>query len=881
LSETPGSADDRTPSPISHAEHEMWSAIIDEIAVDGQGMDATLQRLTEHAAVRLQATVSIFLVSGDVLEPKALWDEDPERLAGVRDVFARGPLSTDVGQLGQVLATGRPLLIQSAAEPAEATPYAGYIDSAGLHSYLLVPVIVDRVPLGVLGIGRHGDQPVIDDSLTDVAVRLAQVAGQVVRVTKLVERGRLVDVALNAMRDAVIAVDTEGRVTSWNDGAEQLYGIRSSDALNQPITGFLASTEIETHQPIDPEGIAEHVQRRGLWIGRLRQSRPDAAPVVVESRVTPLTWSGTGAGAVIVNRDISDIVAIGSELRRQELLAQAALDASPMLTAVVDELGVVLAASRRWSERLGAESGIGALLSAVIETLLPDPEARQRLHRSFNEVVSDSVPRTQGDYEVQTGAVARTFSVHISRVPDVGAALTIADVTDRASRERELSFSATHDVVTRLPNRSVLIERTSRALNRAARHGAKVGLLFCDLDGFKSLNDRHGHGAGDDILEFLGVRLVQSCRHTDTVARIGGDEFAILIEDSVGDDTVQTVAQRVVEAAKSPLRVPIGDVSLTTSIGALIVETSSDRVYSGADVDQMLRQADAAMYEAKRRGKNRWVLFDEAVQASHESRGALVGDLVRGTRSGEFLLHYQPQFDAAESLCGAEALLRWYHPTRGLIEPFDLIHQEGALPIAVGDWVLGQVAAILAQWAPGLPSEFRLGVNVSRSQWMDRNIADVMLDWLRRSGVPATRLRVELPSEAITEDVDYAVSTTRRLASAGVDIALNDFGAGGCQLMDLSRLALNSVVLTRRMVRDIGREPGAESMLRAVVAMSRQMGWRVIATGIENEEQQAAVRAVGCETAQGFLLGRPVPATEFAARYLSSASGQGPSDSGH
>ncbi|MFN8126746.1 MAG: EAL domain-containing protein [Candidatus Nanopelagicales bacterium] len=853
------------------ARTDLWVRVLDDIVSEHADLDRTLALVARRVGEGFDAATGIFFVGPDgALRLRAAWDADPARIADVRAMLESFPASAELGAMATVVRERRPVLVDGDAVSVRA-PYQEFTAEHQMVGTVLIPLLGDEDDvIGVLAVGRFGaGRRPFDSVETEELDGLALVAAQLVRLVLLVDRRRMADVALAGMTEAVVAIDASGVVTFWNSGAEHLYGHPASEVLGRHAESILAGTQVGAPgDPLDPRVVADSLGGSGTWVGRISHRRSDGSPIWVDSVVTTLIDSEGRPGVVVVNRDVTGEIQADAEVRRQQALAQAALDSSPMGVGVFDETGIVIASSRVWDERLGPECGMGASGSSVMARFGTDDETRDRLLRSFEAVVSGDQPRANADCDVETKNGRRTFSIHMAAVAGIGATVSIADVTDRAARERELSYSATHDRITRLPNRSFLLDRATHALNRASRQRGRVGLLFCDLDGFKVLNDRFGHGTGDDVLELFARRLVESCRGTDTVARIGGDEFAILIEDSVDDATVGQIAARVTTMAEVPLSVPAGDLPVTASVGAVVVQPDPDRLYVESDVTAFLDQADAAMYEAKRLGKNRWVMFDQALRQRQENRGVLVGDLVRGTRSGEFRLQFQPQFDPTGRVGGAASLLRWEHPEHGMVEPLGLLAEEGNLPLAVGDWLLGQVAATVQAWEPSLPEGFRAGVALSRSQWLDRHTADVLLDWLSRTGVRPERLRVVIGQDSLAADLDHSAATTQRLLDSGVDVAVGEFGTGSLSLLDIARLRVSSVILSRRVVRDLGRVPGAESLLHAMVTMHRRMGWRTVVTGVESADQLERVRDVHPALVQGFLLGPPVPADEFASRWL-------------
>lgn len=872
-----GSSDTREAGAAGRAsaDGELWAAVVEDLNHPGEAIDTTLRRLAQRAARVTESSSVIFLLTprGN-LRPAAFWDDDAGRLADLGALFSRGPASGKVGLTGTVIQEDRPVLVSGPSDLSaadQASPYADFADDSGLDSFLLVPMRGAGGPVGVLGVGRYNPDRKVDSSVIPTAEAFASLAAQVVRVASLVQRGKVADLALGAMRDAVVAVDEAGVVTFWNRGADHLYGVPESEAVGRPFVAMVHSEVLDESDGIfDPNRLEWELPGGTAWMGRLAQNRTDRSRLVVESVISPIRdIRGVQRGAVIVNRDISGMIEIGTALRKKELLAQTALDASPLIMGVFDSDGTLLACSRGWRELAGPDRVLGATVRSFASDVLTTPQDERRLLESFTRVLGGAA-HDHNDFDVESGDRRRTLAVWISQVHGVGVTITISDVSDRARRERELAYSATHDSVTGLPNRGVLLTRAVNALHRASRKEAPVGLLFCDLDGFKELNDTHGHGAGDDLLAAFAARLLDSCRASDAVARVGGDEFAVLLDDDVTEESLAAVAERVVASCGSPFDIPAGTVSVTVSVGAVLAQPRPGSSHTDAEVDDLLEKADMAMYRAKSLGKNRWSRYSDDLLRSRSLRSRTGKELTAAVREGQFTLHYQPQFGRSGELTGAEALLRWRHPERGLVETRELIADLGGVPKDAAESVQEQLVHDLAGWLPQVPPGFRLTVNLSQEQWSQRPAMDALVEALGAAGVPLSLLRLEVEPEAMVADLDYSAGMTRRLADAGVEIAISGIDLGQSGMLGLRRLSLGCVVLGGRIVRDGQKDGGA--LIRALVAMSRQLGWRVLATGVETDEQLEVVRAAGCSAAQGYLLGHPVPAAEFAAEQLASGT---------
>ena len=852
----------------------LWASVVTELTAPTSALEPTLRRLAEAIGSTLTAATVIFVKGADgVLDPVGVYDTDQQRIMGLRDLFALGRPSVGEGVIGGVAESAESTYIphpEAVPQDAPLPPYRGYAELWELNSFLATPIIANGEVLGVLTLSRHGDHPPIQPTDQDFSERLADVLGAVIRLSEIVDRGRIASTALNAISDAVVATDQDARVTFWNERAESLFGFERPEVLGRPLARVLMPSSADSARGRS-RSWEKQLQTDGDWATATRLATKSGNFVEVEASAARLMGpsDGDSSGMVLVLRPIGEAQRARVALERQEKLAQAALDASPMMSAVVNEDGVLIAASRAWVNRMGRQWGVGARLRDAIGAVLGS-SAQTEFDQQVTKTLAQQWSRSHADYDVEVEGESHTFSVHAAVIADVGVSITIADITDRASRERALSFEATHDVLTGLPNRAVLMDRAEHGLNLAARNEGQVGLIFCDLDHFKNLNDQHGHDIGDDVLEEFGARLLDSCRVTDTVARLHGDEFAVLVEGSVDETTVPMIAERVVKSMEEPFEVAIGQVATTASVGAVMFSPEPGKQSGLSEVEEFLRRADAAMYEAKGRGRNQWVLYDEALSDLHAEADVLARNMYGGQGRDEFVLHIQPQFDTAGALVGAEALLRWRHPERGLIEPFDLL-RTGISP-EIGDWTLQQAIAALADWDSLLPSGFRLGVNLARSQWLDKGTPDSLVHFCRLAGVSPDRLRVEVSQESLAADVDWSVIASEALSSLGVEIAVNDFGMGTARLSDLARPTIHAAQIGRRVVREAGSSDAGRRLAVGCGAMAHAMGWRVIATGVETAEQLQAMRWAGSEAVQGFHLGRPAPQEDFKGRYLSTAA---------
>ena len=420
---------------------------------------------------------------------------------------------------------------------------------------------------------------------------------------------------------------------------------------------------------------------------------------------------------------------------------------------------------------------------------------------------------------------------------------------------------AHHDELTGLPNRYLLRDRLRQALAHAQRTGEHLSLLLLDLDRFKDVNDALGHPTGDHLLRAAAKRLAGVVRISDTLARLGGDEFAVLQTNVPEAGGTAVLAERLVEAVAAPFTVDGQGIRVAASIGIAVHPDD------GADADELVRRADLALYRAKHEGRGRFRFFEPAMDARARSRRQLEQELRRALDAGEFVLHYQPQVELATGrVDGVEALVRWRHPTRGLVPPAEFIPAAEAcgLIVPLGAWVLGEACRQVRAWQDaGLM--LTVAVNLSPVQVRHDGLLEAIDDALDAYHLDGNCLEVELTENLLLDRSEAATDQTLRgLAARGIRLALDDFGTGYSSLGYLKRLPVQRIKIDRSFVRDIGSDPDDEAVVQAIVTMGHTLGKQVVAEGVETQAQLAFLRRLGCDAAQGFLLGRPTEAAQIA-----------------
>ena len=440
----------------------------------------------------------------------------------------------------------------------------------------------------------------------------------------------------------------------------------------------------------------------------------------------------------------------------------------------------------------------------------------------------------------------------------------IRDVSEAKADEEKIRSLAFYDTLTGLPNRRLLWERLRQALVSSIRSGSKHALLFVDLDGFKSLNDTLGHHIGDLLLQETARRIQNCVREVDTVARLGGDEFVIVLEDlsqiaEIAAAQARTVGGKILGAIDQPFLLEGRECHTTSSMGITVFGNQNE------STNEVLQQADIAMYQAKAAGRNAMFFFAPALQASVDARVALERDLRLAIRENQFALFYQPQLDRG-LLTGAEALLRWRHPSRGLVSPQEFVPlaEETGLIFPLGSWVMETACSQLAHWAGRKAGEhLSIAVNVSAREFRQPKFVDYVLAALDRTGANPKNLKIELSESMFGENVEEVIAKMSKLKSHGVSFSLEDFGTGYSSMTYLKRLPLDQIKIDRTFVGEILKDPISSAVAQAIISFGKAMGLSVIAEGVETEEQRAFLAKLGCHSFQGYLFSHPLPLGEF------------------
>ncbi|MAL97748.1 MAG: GGDEF domain-containing protein [Alteromonadaceae bacterium] len=652
-----------------------------------------------------------------------------------------------------------------------------------------------------------------------------------------------------------------------SEGLTSVYGIPAT-GLDKDVLPVLELIHPKD-KPRVVEGIRKSFRDLTTWEEHFRLEHPSRASIWIEGRATPerladgsTLWHGFLA-------DITERRRLEQAQQEQAIHTQAILDNVVDGIVTVDEAGAIVSANPAVQQMFGYSAS--ELLEIEIKVLVPNlyrdawkdsAWADQSLSGSQSAGINREVEAVQKN--------GRTFPMDltVSKIVLEGHTLYIGvmrDISQRRNAEKEINELAFYDSLTRLPNRRLFHDRLAHARSVSKRLTSYGALLFIDLDHFKRLNDTAGHHTGDKLLQLVARRLLSCLREGDTVARLGGDEFVVLLE-SLGEDVTSAAAhaEAIGEKIRLNLNRPYTQISPnyegSPSIGVTL--------FIGHDVpvEEILKQADLAMYQAKAAGRNRLVFFDPQMQADVMARATMENELRIAVNEQQFELFYQVQVDGNRRATGAEALLRWHHPVKGWVRPNDFIPlaEETRLILPIGQWVLQSACQQLAVWGRRSETEhLTLAVNVSALQLAQADFVEQVLATVERTEANPNRLKLELTESLLASDIDTIISKMDALRAKGISFSLDHFGTGYSSLAYLKRMPIEQLKIDQSFVRDILLDHNGNIIPKTIVALGKSMGLTVIAEGVETEAHWRLLVEMGCSAHQGYLFGHPMPVEEF------------------
>jgi diguanylate cyclase (GGDEF)-like protein/PAS domain S-box-containing protein len=660
------------------------------------------------------------------------------------------------------------------------------------------------------------------------------------------------DVALNNMSQGLCLFDANQRVVIANRRYADIYGI--SPDLLQEGTSLQRILEARARAGLYDTDAARRWAQDGLL--NAHKEAADIIPLSDGRLVCVVRRQVAGGGLVSTHEDVTE-----RERLREQL--DTALNNMAQGLAMFDAELRLVVANRRFAEIYGLEPADlrpGTPLRELMERRLArDEHAAKTLDEMVKPMGAGSDNRQASEHVTEL-ADGRFVAVSIQPMTNGGMVTTHQDITEQRRSEAKIAHMALHDALTNLPNRVLLNERLEHALARS-RRGEIIATHILDLDHFKHVNDTLGHPVGDKLLQMVANRLRALVRSTDTVARMGGDEFAIVQVALSQMVDATSLAQRVIAALGEPYEIDGHQVAIGTSVGITLAPSD------GLIPEQLIRNGDLALYRAKGDGRGTFRFFEAEMDVRMQARRTLEQDLRKALIAGELELHYQPVINIASGkISGLEALVRWQHPANGLVSPatFIPLAEETGLIVPIGEWVIRQACATAAQW----PADLRIAVNLSPAQLRNPALPQMLVSALAASGLAPDRLELEITETVLLHDSAATLAILFRLRELGVRIAMDDFGTGYSSLSHLQRFPFDKIKIDRSFINNIAADVSSLNIVRAVAALASGLGVAATAEGVETREQFDLIRSEGCTEMQGFLLSKPVPAHELEPLFL-------------
>lgn len=667
--------------------------------------------------------------------------------------------------------------------------------------------------------------------------------------------------AIKASRDGIAVLDQKGKYVYLNRAHATIYGYRSPrELIGKSWKALYAEGELSRFQ----EQIMPKLLEVGHWRGEAVGKKQDGSLFPQEISLSLIA----GGGIVCIVRDITARKQAEQAIWQEKERAQVTLHSIGDAVITTDALGKV------------------QYLNPVAEDLTgwvnaeaqgkPLPQVFNIVNEKTGAPVENPVERCLKEGRI-VGLANHTALIHrdgyifaiedsASPIKDwegriIGAVLVFHDVSDKRNMVRQLTHLAHHDALTNLPNRILFKDRLNLELAHAHRNKEKLAVLFLDLDRFKLVNDTLGHAMGDELLKGVAKRLTNCLRESDTVSRLGGDEFTILLPGLTHEEYAAKIAQKIIEALQKPWMLGGHEFHITTSMGIAIYPSD------GEDADTLLKHADTAMYRAKEQGRNNYQLYTPAMNVQIMERLALENSLRYAVKNQEFVVFYQPQVNTCTGeITGMEALVRWQHPYRGLIYPGEFIPvaEESGLIVPIGEWVLRTACNQITAWHEAGFPQMRVTVNLSARQFLQqKNLAETVAQVLEETGLNPGCLELEITESIAMQDVDFTIAMLHRLREMGIQIGIDDFGTGYSSLNYLKRFPINTLKIDRSFVCDITVNPDNAAIVSTIIGLGRNMKLNVIAEGVETEEQLAFLKQRDCIEMQGYLFSKPLPAEEL------------------
>ncbi|MGH9081534.1 MAG: EAL domain-containing protein [Acidimicrobiales bacterium] len=671
--------------------------------------------------------------------------------------------------------------------------------------------------------------------------------------------------------DAIIGIDAEGRIESWNEAAQSIYGWREDEVVGRSIAGVVTGNRTESAVALE-RGLQAHHRKDGSEVSVVLSIDP-----LIDDDTQPVGW-------VVVATELTDARRAEAGRRAAEERYEAVVESLSEGIVIFDEFGSVSAHNEAAGRILGSRLANGRNGQVFTgSSIAIDAEGHPLSADTFPHAKTLDTGEPEDDVIVglSDGGERRQWLSISSRLlsttnpgdsPVVVCSFT--DVTDRTVAEAQLHWLAYHDSLTGLGNRTQFNDALERELMVSSQRGTSLAVLFIDLDRFKLVNDSFGHAAGDELLLALAQRFKSAVRGGDLVSRFSGDEFVVLCRSIPDVDVAVSLATEYSRLLAEPVQLATGrSVVVTSSVGVAFV---AQGLQSAQDI---LQQADVAMFQAKSKGRARVEVFDESLRAKSVARLEIYDDLRHSIEHGELTVHYQPIASVHDDrIVAMEALVRWHHPTRGLLGPMEFIPfaEETDLIFKLGRWVLREACQTMARWRAELPGaeDAYITVNLSAHQLSDTKLLDTIAAALADSGLPPEALVMEVTESMLMTDTSAAIAMLGGIHEMGVGLAIDDFGTGYSSLAQLKRFPVKILKIDKSFVDGLGTFDNDEAIVAAIVQLSKALGLVVLAEGVETQVQLDRVSALGCDLYQGYLMSRPTGAEGVDFNKTSSPEAQ-------
>ena len=664
--------------------------------------------------------------------------------------------------------------------------------------------------------------------------------------------------------DGIHILDTAGNLLEASDSFCRMLGYSRAEMVGMNVAQWDAQQDEEALRAT----LERQFARKERSLFETRHRRKDGSCLDVEVSGYPLELDGS---PVLFNssRDITERKRAEDSLRESEMRLRAIIEQSP-IGMVFARDGITVNVNAVYLEMFGYARADDVCGRPLLEQVAPQCRA-DVTERYRRRLTSDTEPSVYESVGLRADGTQFPMHVTAKRLMLKDGPLTLAflmDITRQRASEDEIRRLAFFDYLTDLPNRRLLLDRLQHAIATSGRSGRHGALLFIDLDNFKSLNDTLGHSVGDALLKQVALRLRENVRASDSVGRLGGDEFVVILEDLSTElmeaaQQTETASSKILAALRPSYWLSSGECHCTASLGATLFSGNT------SSQDELLKQADIAMYQAKKGGRNALRFFDPRMQDAINAKAALEGELRQALERRQFELRFQVQVDGTGRPFGAEALLRWNHPERGMVSPAEFIPlaEETDLIVPIGHWVLETACAQLKAWeSHPATAALSLCVNVSARQFHRADFVDTVASTVEAHAINPGLLTLELTESLLLEKVEETIATMTALGRTGVRFSLDDFGTGYSSLQYLKRLPLHQLKIDQSFVRDIAVDSNDLTIVQTIIAMARSLNLDVIAEGVETQEQLRLLISRGCREFQGYLFGRPVPIVDFDRR---------------